>query len=53
MMHSSITGTRTIAFVSNNCWSLFNFRKSLLVHFLSQGYRVIAIAAEDEYSREI
>jgi glycosyltransferase involved in cell wall biosynthesis len=53
MMHSSMTGTGTIAFVSNNCWSLFNFRKPLLDHFLSQGYRVIAIAAEDEYSREI
>ena len=53
MTHSSITGTRTIAFVSNNCWSLFNFRKSLLVHFLSQGYRVIAIASEDEYSMDI
>lgn len=52
-MDSSNTGTRTIAFVSNNCWSLFNFRKPLLVHLIQQGYKVVAIAAKDEYSGEI
>jgi len=52
-MHSSTTGTRTIAFVSNNCWSLYNFRKPLLLHFLRQGYRVVTIAAADEYASEL
>ncbi len=53
MMNTSPGGMRTIAFVSNNCWSLYNFRKQLLNHFLNLGHRVIAIAAEDEYTREI
>lgn len=52
-MHSSPTLPGTIAFVSNNCWSLFNFRKPLLLHFIRQGYRVVAIAAEDDYAAEI
>ena len=53
MMHSSHVGTRTIAFVSNNCWSLINFRKELLQYFLDQGYRVLAIAPDDEYTSDI
>ena len=53
MMNASPELRRTIAFVSNNCWSLYNFRKHLLLHFLQQGYRVLAIASPDEYSGEI
>jgi len=53
MIHSSHVGTRTIAFVSNNCWSLINFRKELLQYFLDQGYRVLAIAPDDEYASGI
>jgi glycosyltransferase involved in cell wall biosynthesis len=53
MMHSSLNGTRTIAFVSNNCWSLINFRKEVLQYFLGLGYRVLAIAPDDEYADDI
>ncbi len=53
MLPSSITGKRTIAFVSNNCWSLINFRKPILEYFLRQGYRIVTIASPDEYSQEL
>ncbi len=49
-MESSTTETPVIAFVSNNCWSLFNFRMHLLTHYLQLGFRVVTIAAEDEYA---
>jgi glycosyltransferase involved in cell wall biosynthesis len=52
-MESFSTETPVIAFVSNNCWSLFNFRMHLLNHYVAKGYKVIAIAAEDEYTPEL
>jgi glycosyltransferase involved in cell wall biosynthesis len=52
-MESSSTETPVIAFVSNNCWSLYNFRMHLLTHYVAKGYKVIAIAAEDEYTAEL
>lgn len=52
-MESSSTETPVIAFVSNNCWSLFNFRMHLLTHYLAKGYKVITIAGEDEYTQEL
>lgn len=52
-MEASSTETPVIAFVSNNCWSLCNFRMHLLLHYVSKGYKVIAIAAEDEYTPEL
>jgi glycosyltransferase involved in cell wall biosynthesis len=53
MMNSSPVIERTVAFVSNNCWSLYNFRRQVLMHFLQKGYRVLAIATADEYVDEI
>ena len=52
-MESTSTEIPVIAFVSNNCWSLFNFRMHLLNHYVARGCRVIAIAAEDEYTTKL
>ena len=39
-----------IAFVGNTSFSLYKFRLGVMKSFLSEGYEVIAIAPEDEYS---
>ena len=52
-MEPPISGSPVIAFVSNNCWSLYNFRMHLLRHYLDLGYKVIVIAAADEYTPEL
>lgn len=52
-MKMAPTGVPAIAFVSNNCWSLFNFRMHLLRHYLALGYKVIVIAARDEYTEAL
>lgn len=52
-MKRSNTQTPVIAFVSNNCWSLYNFRMHVLVHYVGLGYKVIAIAAADAYLAEL
>jgi glycosyltransferase involved in cell wall biosynthesis len=52
-MEPANTATTVIAFVSNNCWSLYNFRMHLLTHYRDLGYRVIAVAAADEYMTEL
>ncbi|HEX5667148.1 MAG TPA: glycosyltransferase family 4 protein [Chitinophagaceae bacterium] len=52
-MELPVTGSPVVAFVSNNCWSLYNFRMHLLRHYVQLGYKVIVIAAADEYTREL
>lgn len=52
-MESPVTAYPVVAFVSNNCWSLYNFRMHLLLHYVRLGYKVIVIAAADEYTREL
>ncbi|MEP1035243.1 glycosyltransferase family 4 protein [Ekhidna sp.] len=42
-----------IAFVANTCWNIYNFRKGLVHHFLTNGDDVLVLAPEDEYSRKI
>ena len=52
-MELPVTGSPVVAFVSNNCWSLYNFRMHLLMHYVQMGYKVIVIAAADEYTKEL
>jgi hypothetical protein len=52
-MEIPVTGSPVVAFVSNNCWSLYNFRMHLLRHYVQLGYKVIVIAAADEYTKEL
>ena len=41
---------KTIAISANTSWYLYNFRKNTILALINQGYSVIAIAPEDEYS---
>jgi len=43
----------TISITSNTSWYLFNFRKNTIISLIEQGYKVIAIAPQDEYSKKL
>jgi glycosyltransferase involved in cell wall biosynthesis len=43
----------TIAITANTSWYLYNFRKNTILALIEQGYHVIAIAPEDEYSGKL
>jgi glycosyltransferase involved in cell wall biosynthesis len=42
---------KCVGIFSNTFWSIYNFRRSLVKALLSDGYRVIAISANDNYKR--
>lgn len=42
-----------IAFVTNTCWNVFNFREGLVKFFLNRGDEVISLAPIDDYTPEI
>lgn len=39
----------TIAFVANTAWSMYNFRKGLLVSLMKDGHKVVVLAPEDDF----
>ncbi len=41
---------KLIAFVSNSAWSVYNFRLEVIRKLLEQGYKVVVIAPDDEFS---
>jgi glycosyltransferase involved in cell wall biosynthesis len=41
---------KLIAFVSNSAWSIYNFRLDVITHLVNQGYEVLVLAPDDEYS---
>jgi glycosyltransferase involved in cell wall biosynthesis len=41
---------KLIAFVSNSAWSLYNFRLDVIRHLHQNGYNILVIAPDDEYS---
>lgn len=43
----------TIAISANTSWYLYNFRKNTIIALIEQGYSVVAIAPEDEYSTKL
>lgn len=43
----------TIAISSNTSWYLYNFRKNTILALIEEGYQVIAIAPQDEYSKKL
>lgn len=43
----------TIAISSNTSWYLYNFRKNTILSLIKEGYKVIAIAPQDEYSSKL
>lgn len=42
-----------IAFVTNTCWNIYNFRKGLVQTFIEEGHEVLAIAPRDEYTEHL
>ncbi|MBY7864693.1 glycosyltransferase family 4 protein [Vibrio fluvialis] len=44
---------KIVAISSNTCWYLYNFRQNTIRALLSEGYHVIAIAPQDEYSQKL
>ncbi|MCU8107426.1 glycosyltransferase family 4 protein [Shewanella sp. SM101] len=43
----------TIALSANTCWYVYNFRKNTIISLLNNGYRVVVIAPEDEYTKKV
>ena len=41
---------KKVAFVSNSSWSLYNFRLDVIRHLLKNGFLVLVVAPDDEYS---
>lgn len=39
-----------IAFVSNSAWSVYNFRLDVINNLIGQGYEVMVLAPDDQYS---
>ncbi|MCK6263219.1 glycosyltransferase family 4 protein [Vibrio sp. ZSDE26] len=44
---------KTVAITSNTSWYLYNFRKNTILALLNEGYRVLAIAPKDDYSKKL
>ena len=42
-----------IAFVANTTWNIYNFRKGLVHHFLSNGDEVLVLSPRDEYTNSV
>lgn len=39
-----------IIFVSNSCWSIYNFRLEVVKHFLQRGFEIHVIATKDDFA---
>ncbi|MDW3194136.1 MAG: glycosyltransferase family 4 protein [Cytophagales bacterium] len=39
----------TIGIIINKAWNIYNFRSSIIRHFINEGHDVVAIAPRDEY----
>ena len=44
---------KTIAIFINTSWNIYNFRLQLMRRLQSEGYRVVAISPEDDFSQKI
>lgn len=52
-MPDLIATNKTIAFVSNSAWSVYNFRLDVIKWLLKHGLKVIVIAPGDEYAMKL
>lgn len=43
----------TVVLVSNTSWYLYNFRRGTILALIKSGYRVVALAPQDEYSSQL
>ena len=44
---------KTIAFVSNSAWSVYNFRLDVIRYLLGKGYKILVLAPDDGYSQKL
>ena len=44
---------KTIVFVSNNAWSVYNFRLDVIKWMLSSGYKVVVLSPPDDYAEKL
>lgn len=44
---------RTVTLSSNTSWYLYNFRASTIRRFIADGYRVVCLSPEDNYSQKL
>lgn len=45
--------SKTVVITSNTSWYLYNFRKNTILALLNEGYRVISVSPEDDYSQKL
>lgn len=46
----NLTSLKKIAFVSNSAWSVYNFRLDVITSLIQQGFEVMVLAPDDEFS---
>lgn len=49
-MYNDIRPHRLIAFVSNSAWSVYNFRLDVIRYLINQGFHILVLAPDDDYS---
>src|SRR5690606_17637566 len=49
-MYPVLPPDKTIAFVSNSAWSVYNFRIDVIRFFIQQGMCIVVLAPDDSYS---
>lgn len=45
--------SKTVVITSNTSWYLYNFRKNTILALNKEGYRVVAVSPNDEYSQKL
>ena len=52
-MQNLSANNKLIALVSNSAWSVYNFRLDIISELLHDGFKVLVIAAEDDYAQKL
>ena len=52
-MPDAVAANKTIAFVSNNAWSVYNFRLDVIQWLIANNTRVIVLSPEDEFAQKL
>jgi len=45
--------SKTIVISINSAWNIYNFRKDLILALQREGWAIVALAPEDDYSRRL
>jgi len=49
-MYNEAHAHKLIAFVSNSAWSVYNFRLDVIRYLINQGFSILVLAPDDDYS---